>query len=321
MRADRLLSILMLLQKHKRMSARQLARELEVSPRTIFRDMNALSGAGVPVYMERGVNGGCCLVEDYHTELTGLTAEEAQALLLLSLPGPLDVLDVGVNLRAALRKLEASLPAYLNALPSHEQEIYMDWEGKQPVSVSSDVLNLLHRALREGKMVSFDYSYMGFATITVNAGVLGLVTFGEEWYVVYEANGKINARPVASLVNPVLTEKNYSRPDAFDLAACWQNLKKTIFSGGYEIVVDAWVHKRVFHRLQSRMKPVEPAEEMAGREGWRRCRLSFMGMDAVRRELLPLGSAVEVLAPEEARLTLLDFASQIVEMYQPDRKT
>lgn len=110
MRADRLLSLLMLLQIRGRMTARELAKELEVSERTIYRDIDALSIAGVPVYGEPGPEGGYALVDSYRTNLTGLTEGEVRALFMLSIPAPLADLGVSHELRAALPKLSAALP-------------------------------------------------------------------------------------------------------------------------------------------------------------------------------------------------------------------
>src|SRR5713226_181059 len=111
MRADRLLSILMLLQTKGRMTAHDLAIQLEVSERTIYRDLDALSIAGIPVYTERGPGGGCSLVDGYQTRLTGLTEAEIRALFLFNMAGPLADLGLGKALDDALLKLEAALPA------------------------------------------------------------------------------------------------------------------------------------------------------------------------------------------------------------------
>src|SRR5512136_442065 len=110
MRADRLLSLLMLLQTRGRMTAQTLAKELEVSERTIYRDIEALSTAGVPVYADRGPGGGCTLLDNYRTTLTGLTEDEIRALFMVSIPAPLDQLGVSKELRAARLKLSAALP-------------------------------------------------------------------------------------------------------------------------------------------------------------------------------------------------------------------
>ena len=108
MRADRLLSLLMLLQSRGQMTAQELANELEVSERTIYRDIDALSGAGIPVYGEAGPEGGYALLNSYRTNLTGLTEGEVRALFMLSIPAPLVELGVSQELRAALLKLSAA---------------------------------------------------------------------------------------------------------------------------------------------------------------------------------------------------------------------
>ena len=111
MRADRLLSILLMLQTRGRLTARELAEQLEVSERTIYRDIEALGMAGIPVYSERGPGGGCMLVDGYQTRLTGLTEAEIRALFLLNMVGPLAELGLDKTLDDALLKLAAALPA------------------------------------------------------------------------------------------------------------------------------------------------------------------------------------------------------------------
>ncbi|CAM5330213.1 hypothetical protein SALBM217S_00326 [Streptomyces griseoloalbus] len=110
MRADRLLTLLLLLQNRGRMTAPQLAAELEVSVRTVYRDVEALGASGVPVRTERGPQGGFRLVEGYRTRLTGLTDAEAGSLVLAGLPGPAGELGLGAVLASAQLKVEAALP-------------------------------------------------------------------------------------------------------------------------------------------------------------------------------------------------------------------
>ncbi|RPH59405.1 MAG: HTH domain-containing protein, partial [Chloroflexi bacterium] len=127
MRADRLLALLMLLQTRGTLTAQALAAELEVTERTIYRDVTALSAAGVPVYTERGPGGGIALVESYQTDLTGLRPEEAQALSMLAIPEPLVRLGVGTELKAALLKLSAAIPAAAREKQAQaRQRIHLD---------------------------------------------------------------------------------------------------------------------------------------------------------------------------------------------------
>ena len=149
MRADRLLSILLLLQARGRITAQQLAEEHEVSVRTIYRDIDALSTAGVPVYAERGPGGGCALVEGYRTSLTGLTKDEVRALFMLGIPASLDELGLSQELRTALRKLAAALPgsdglpAAVQALPAKGRVAGSEGYARESYLGLSDMKNCI----------------------------------------------------------------------------------------------------------------------------------------------------------------------------------
>ena len=127
MRADRLLSILLILQQRREATAGELSRELGVSVRTIARDLEALSMAGIPLYAERGAGGGWRLVEDYHTDLTGMTQPELQSLRLLNIPEALGALEAGAELRSALLKLFAAASRRAESGSGQGQFILLDW--------------------------------------------------------------------------------------------------------------------------------------------------------------------------------------------------
>ena len=143
MRADRLLSMLMLLQTRGRMTARDLAEELEVTQRTIYRDLNALSAAGVPIFAERGPGGGISLIERYRSDLTGLNQDEIRALFMLGMPPALAELGLDQDLKAALLKLAASLPAdSLGDEQRVRQRIHIDLFPWQSQSVNAPPTSL-----------------------------------------------------------------------------------------------------------------------------------------------------------------------------------
>ena len=158
MRADRLISLLMLLQTNGRMTAEDLSERLEVSTRTIYRDLDALSASGVPVYAERGPQGGCMLMESYRTNLTGLNENEVRALFMFTVPGLLAELGAEKDSEQAMLKLTASLPAPFQKDAKMVQErLLLDpagwFQGEEPVPY----LSLLQEAVWNNQRVRVDY--------------------------------------------------------------------------------------------------------------------------------------------------------------------
>src|ERR671918_1006935 len=164
MRASRLVTLLLLLQNRGRLTAAELARELEVSERTIHRDVDALSEAGVPIYAERGPLGGVQLVDGYRTRLTGMTAEEAEALFLSGLPGPAAELGLGTVMTAARLKVLAALPPELRSRASRLVErFHLDASGWFSVDEEAPHLPLLAAAVWQGRVVEISYVRDGSA--------------------------------------------------------------------------------------------------------------------------------------------------------------
>ncbi len=316
MRADRLVSILMLLQSRGRVPARELAKTLGVSVRTIYRDMDALSTSGFPVYAERGPEGGCCLVEDYRTDLTGLNEDEAHALFLLTAPGPLDSLEVGQKLRSALRKLAASLPGYLENPQQSSPRVHLDWTawGAQPSS--GEYLGVLYRAIQRKERVKLTYRMWGEIEIEQLADPLGLVAKTGDWYLVWANMHKLRWQRVGELRRVMLTGEHFDFPAGFDLLAAWQD-----YCAGWErdqalYLVQALALPEVIGDLRRRtgvmVKFVEDAPDVSGRQ---RVDLAFRSLEAARQILMGLGRGVEVLLPEPLRLGIIDFARQITRLY------
>jgi predicted DNA-binding transcriptional regulator YafY len=185
MRADRLLSILLLLQVHRRVTARDLAKRLEVSERTVLRDMDALGGAGVPVTSERGAGGGWSLVEGYQTKLTGLSAAEIQSLFLARPPRLMADLGLHQQAGAAMIKLQASLPAASHRHADFaRQRILVDSRGWRDPAESVACLPVLLDALWRERQVRFVYTRVLGEPGERIAHPLGLVAKGSTWYLV-----------------------------------------------------------------------------------------------------------------------------------------
>jgi len=224
MRADRLISILMLLQTHGKMTASKLATKLEVSERTIYRDMDALSVAGVPVYSDVGPQGGYALVDDYRTNLTGLTEGEARALFMLSIPAPLTDLGVGQELRAALLKLSASLPHVQRRDEEKvRQRFYLDSTWRRQAGERIPHLKAVQQAVWENRKLHIIYRPLFADIIERLVNPLGLVAKAGVWHLVYSRKSKLYVRRVNELLDVHLSEETFDRPVDFDLPLFWEN--------------------------------------------------------------------------------------------------
>jgi predicted DNA-binding transcriptional regulator YafY len=320
MRADRLLTLLMLLQARGRTTAEALADELEVSVRTVYRDLTALSTSGVPVYAERGPGGGVGLVEEYRTSLTGLSPQEVSALFMVDVPGPLRQLGVGQEYRTAMLKLAAALPDSRRGEESRaRQRIHLDsswwFQDEEPLPG----LERIRQAVWQDRNLRI--RYLSFQNIPVEQVVepYGLVAKASLWHLVYGFQGVLRVRPVADLLEVEILESGFTRPPDFDLPAFWE----------------AWcaeAESRPAYRVQARVSPEllpllplylaerfrRLPEATPEADGWTTLELSFESFTDARSRLLGMGRAVEVLAPEPLRRSLVDFARQIVELYRAE---
>jgi predicted DNA-binding transcriptional regulator YafY len=224
MRADRLLSILLLLQSRRRATARELARHLEVSERTILRDMDALSGSGIPVIAERGKGGGWALLDDYQTKLTGLSTAEIRSLFL-SRPSRV-MADLGLKREseAALMKLQASLPAGVREEAGlARRRILIDSRGWRDPAESIPSLPVLLDAVWRGKQVRFLYACHGHEPGERIVHPLGLVAKGSTWYLVAHVEGETRTYRVSRIQEASALDRSAVWPSNFDLQSHWES--------------------------------------------------------------------------------------------------
>src|SRR5512134_1360774 len=225
MRADRLLSLLMLLQSRGQMTAQELAAELEVSERTIYRDIMALSAAGVPVYAARGPGGGVRLIEEYRTTLTGLTPDETRALFMMSIPTPLLQLGMGETFKGALLKLSASLPDTRRAEEERtRQRIMLDsswwFQSQQDVPC----LQTIQQALFQDRRLKIKVRWEFFNTeFEQDAEPYGLVAKANIWYLVYGRGGNPHVSRVSQIVEAEMMSDCFDRSPDFQLESFWEN--------------------------------------------------------------------------------------------------
>jgi predicted DNA-binding transcriptional regulator YafY len=323
MRADRLISMLMLLQTRGQMSAQALAEELEVSERTIYRDIIALSTAGVPVYASRGPGGGVRLIEDYRTTLTGLTPEETRALFMLSIPAPLMQLGAGDKFKTALLKLSASLPATRRAEEERtRQRILLDsswwFQSEQEVPC----LQTIQQALFQDRCLRLKVRWDFFNTeFEQDAEPYGLVAKANIWYLVYGRGMSPHVTRVSQIVEAEMLSERFVRPCEFDLGEFWEGWCRDYesqppFCARVRIAPEAIPSLAAYvgDRARGQLSHACVQDE----DGWVTLELPFESFIAARTRLLGLGRAVEVLEPESLRRSLIDFAEQIVGFYEKE---
>ena len=322
MRASRLVTVLLLLQARGQMTAAALAAELEVSERTIHRDVDALSASGVPVYAERGPHGGIRLVDGYRTRLTGLTGDEAEALFLAGIPGPAAELGLGTVVAAAQLKVLASLPPELRTRATRLVERFHldagDWfRASQPVPH----LGALSDAVWTSTRISIGYQ-RGEGIVERVLEPLGLVLKGGTWYVVASVEGQIRTYRVSRVVSADLTTERFERPAGFDLAAYWTESTAAYERDVPRLDVEVRVRPDRIERLRSAVgnAVLNAAEPLPGLdpEGWLRLRLRLDWPDDAAGTLLGAGRWVEVLSPPQVRARVRSTARAIVERYASD---
>lgn len=318
MRADRLLSILLLLQVHRRQTARELARRLEVSERTIHRDMEALSAAGFPVFAERGTGGGWMLVEGYKTNLTGLNKNEVQALFLTK---PLRLLaDLGLDKAsdAAMIKLSAALPSAHRHDAEHARErIHIDTAGWRGAEESARLLPVLLEAVWQERKLRFTYQRGGGCDAVERiADPLGLVAKGNAWYLVAVVDGDVRSYRVARVRSAEVTGEPSIRPKGFDLVEYWERSAVQFKSQLPEYKALVRAHPDVIPRLNfggrfARIEHAGPPDAA----GWIKVAMRFDVEEMAVEYALSFGAKMEVLDPPTLRGKVIDAAKGVISFY------
>ncbi len=319
MRASRLLSILLLLQTRGQLTAGELAEELEVSIRTVYRDVEALSEAGVPVYTERGPYGGIRLVDGYRTRLTGLTTDEAQSLFLSGLPGPAAELGLGTVVAAARLKVLAALPPELRSRASRlGQRFHLDAPGwfRSPEAVPH--LQALATSVWEDRLVRIRYD-RGDRSVERVLAPLGLVIKGGVWYLVALVDGAPRTYRVSRVLDVAATDEPFDRPADFDLALFWTETTAAYEATAERIEVTLRVEPERMGWLMDALgeETVRAATRLdePDDEGWIRLGLRLEWPRDVHARILALAGSVEVVSPPELRQRMIVSALDVLRRY------
>jgi len=315
MRADRLLSILLLLQVHRRITAGELARRLEVSERTIHRDMEALGTAGIPVVAERGIGGGWSLLGEYRTNLTGLNKAEIQAVFLA---GPSRLLaDLGLDKAsdAALIKLLAALPSTSRDDAEYiRQRIHIDISGWHRPDESIPFLPTIQEAIwRERKLLMTYNRGGGCDPVERLVDPLGLVAKGSVWYLVAAVDGDLRSYRVSRIRKASATSEAAVRPDGFDLEGYWQQ-SSAVFKNSlprYQAVlrVAADVLPRLGYAGRfARIEQVGPPD----RDGWSEVTMRFQFEHEACEYVLSFGDRIIALEPDGLKQKVVEMAARVI---------
>lgn len=324
-RASRLLSILLTLTVRGRVSAAELAEQLEVSPRTIYRDVDALGAAGVPVYATRGRNGGFALLDGYRTRLTGMTADEAEALFLTGLPAAAADLGLGSVLAATQLKLLAALPPELRERAARIRDtFFLDAPGWLRENDAPPFLATIAEAVWRQHRVEVRYERSNRAVVDRLLEPLGLVLKAGTWYLVAVPAADDGRGPRTYRVSRVhaaaVREEAFERPDGFDLEAFWAGYQR-----GYEKRVyreEALVRLSPAGRellflvgtIAARRARAEMSEPDA--DGWITTRIPIESVRHGHHALMQLGEHVEVLEPAELRELIAGSARALATRYE-----
>jgi predicted DNA-binding transcriptional regulator YafY len=315
MRASRLLSILILLQLRVRLTAEALAQEFEVSVRTIYRDIDELSAAGIPVYGDRGPGGGFQLLEGWRTKLTGLASDEAEAMFMIGLPEQAAELGLGQATARASSKLLAALPTALTGQAGRIAERFhldpVDWYRTEAPATH---LPTITRAVLDQRRIAMTYDSWK-ATRDWNVAPLGLVLKAGAWYLVADAQDSIRLFRVSNILKKTVLSESFERPADFDLAHYW-SAELARFEAGLRpetalLKATALGLKRLSQLGTYAADAVRAA--VASDAGTSVVQFPFENIDQAALALLGIGPEIEIMSPDALRTRIAELAKEVMQ--------
>jgi predicted DNA-binding transcriptional regulator YafY len=322
MRADRLVSLVLLLRQHGRLTAAVLARELEVSTRTVLRDIEALSAAGVPVYAERGRHGGFALLPGFRTELTGLNPDEALALLAAGSRRGAQAFGLGSALASAMLKVVDALPdGYRDTAAGAAERLLVEPETDLlsrrqaaedvPDAVAAEVL----RAVFAGRRLRIHYAAWDQAPKWRTVDPVGLVTIRDRGYLLALRSGADRTYRLSRVLAAEALPEPARRPDRVDLDRAWQERGTRFRTGGDQVAV--LVRLAPARREELLGTALAVLTEEPGADGRLLLEVTFQDARHARWALWQLGTDAEALAPQWLRTFLHDRATDLAARYEP----
>ncbi|WP_330231432.1 WYL domain-containing protein [Nocardia sp. NBC_00508] len=320
MRADRLVSLVLLLRRHGRLSAATLARELEVSTRTVLRDIEALSAAGVPVYAERGRHGGFALLPGFQTELTGLNHDEALALLVAGSRRGGQAFGLGSALASAMRKVVDALPESSRATAAGAAQRFLvdpeaDLLSRRLVAeeVPDAIVTEVRRAVFAGHKLRIHYAAVDQTPKWRTVDPIGLVTVRDQGYLLATRSGADRTYRLSRVLAAEELPEPAQRPDRVDLDRAWQERSTQFRTGGDQVTVLVRVHPARREDLVGTALAVR--DEAADADGWLRMEVTFQDPRHAEWAVWQLATNAEALAPQWLRTSLRNRAAAIATCY------
>ncbi|GAA4930143.1 putative DNA-binding transcriptional regulator YafY [Nonomuraea thailandensis] len=320
MRADRLVSLVLLLRQHGRLSATALARELEVSTRTVLRDIEALSAAGVPVYAERGRHGGFALLPGFRTELTGLNHDEALALLVAGSRRGAQAFGLGSALASAMLKVVDALPeSYRHTAAGAAERLLIDPETDllsrrlADEEVPDTVVATVLRAVFAGRRLRIHYAAAGQDPRWRTVDPIGLVTVRDRGYLLATRSGADRTYRLSRVLAAEELAEPAQRPDRVDLDRAWQERSTRFRTGGDQVA--ALVRLNPVRREDLVGTALAVLAEETGPDGWLRLEVTFQDARHAEWALWQLSTNAEALAPQWLRDSLRERATAIATRY------
>jgi len=321
MRADRLISLIMLLETKGALTAKELAEELEVSQRTIYRDIEALCTAGIPVYGETGPEGGYRLAEGYKSNLNKLNKEEAMLLLSLNMTEQLKELEIGSKLDSALLKIRSSYKT-----PSDNEEftskLYIDSSNWNKKSKDTSYLNVIYNAISSNKKLSINYYSYNSPGNEFNKIIdpYGLVSKERVWYLVYSVQEKVRVINIVNIIRVDETAEFFIYPREFNLKSFWnewcQKIGEQYSSFKVRVKVPKLLAPSIVAYVEEGRVPFSPIPPKYNEQEWMEKELTFYSFEDARNKLLIFGSAVKVIEPISLKYNIKDYAEQVLNLYK-----
>jgi predicted DNA-binding transcriptional regulator YafY len=318
MRASRLLSILTTLQARGQASARALADDCGVSLRTIYRDVEALSGAGIPIYAERGNQGGYRLLDGYRTRLNGMSAQEAEALFLSGLSGQAADLGFDAVCASARDKLLAALPADIrDGAGRMRLRFYLDAPGWFAAGERPDCLPRLARAVWDERPIRILYRSWSAEKERL-LDPLGIVLKGAAWYLVARAGACVRTYRVSRIRELEVLEGRIGDTAGFDLQAWWLDSARRFEQEQHPMQAELRLSPWAFKMMEAFLPPYAVANARIGEpapDGWRNATVPVGPLCHAPYELLRFGAELEVLAPDTLRAEMARIAAGLAQTY------